>query len=156
MKTVLLLVGKTTDKHFQAGMADYESRIVHYMPFSVVVIPEIKNTRSLSSEQQKQKEGELILKSLSPSDTLILLDEKGLEFTSVDFASWLTKQQQGSRRLVFCIGGPYGFSSDIYDRANGKISLSKMTFSHQMVRVIFLEQFYRACTIMNNEPYHHD
>lgn len=156
MKTELVLVGKTADKHFQAGIEDYCVRLTHYMPFSVTVIPELKNTRSLSEEQQKQKEGEAILKLLTPADTLVLLDERGKDFTSVEFASWLQKRRQSSRRLVFCIGGPYGFSPAVYESANEKISLSRMTFSHQMVRLIFVEQLYRACTIINNEPYHHE
>ena len=155
MKTELILIGKTTDKHFQAGIDDYVSRIGHYMPFSVTVIPELKNTKSLSEQQQKEKEGELVMKLLQPSDTLVLLDEHGKEMTSVQYASWLENKQQTSRRLVYLIGGPYGFSDTIYQRANDKISLSKMTFSHQMVRLIFVEQLYRACTIIKGEPYHH-
>lgn len=156
MKTELLLVGKTNDRHFQAGIDDYVSRIVHYMPFSVTVIPELKNTKALSPEQQKEREGGLIMKLLLPSDTLVLLDEHGKEFRSVEFAAWLEKKQQTVRRLVFCIGGPYGFSQAVYDRADEMISLSKMTFSHQMVRLIFTEAVYRACTIMKGEPYHHE
>lgn len=156
MKTELILVGKTNDVHFRAGIEDYSSRISHYMPFSLNVIPELKNTKSLSQEQQKQKEGELILKNVQPSDTLVLLDEHGKEFRSVEFASWLEKKKQTGRNIVFCIGGPYGFSDEVYGRANEKVSLSKMTFSHQMVRLIFTEQLYRACTIINNEPYHHE
>ena len=126
------------------------------MPFSITVIPELKNTKSLSEEQQKTLEGEAVMKLLQPSDTLVLLDERGKDFRSVEFATWLAKKQQTSRRLVFLIGGPYGFSEAVYARANDKISLSKMTFSHQMVRLIFTEQLYRACTINNNEPYHHE
>ena len=156
MKTELLLVGKTTDKNLQAGIDDYVGRIGHYMPFALIVIPELKNTKSLSEEQQKSLEGEAILKLLQPSDTLVILDEKGREYSSVEFASWLAKRQQTARRLVFLIGGPYGFSEAIYERANEKISLSKMTFSHQLVRLIFAEQLYRACTINKNEPYHHE
>lgn len=156
MKTELILVGKTNDVHFRAGIEDYSGRIGHYMPFSLNVIPELKNTKSLSQDQQKQKEGELILKNVQPSDTLVLLDEHGKEFRSVEFASWLEKKKQTGRNVVFCIGGPYGFSDEVYARANEKISLSKMTFSHQMVRLIFTEQLYRACTIINNEPYHHE
>lgn len=156
MKTELLLVGKTNDRHFQAGIDDYMSRIAHYMPFSVTVIPELKNTKALSPEQQKEREGGLIMKLLQPSDTLVLLDEHGKEFRSVEFAAWLEKKQQTVRRLVFCIGGPYGFSQAVYDRADEMISLSKMTFSHQMVRLIFTEAVYRACTIMKGEPYHHE
>ena len=156
MKTELILTGKTTDKHLQAGIDDYVGRIGHYMPFALTVIPELKNTKSLSEDQQKTLEGEAILKLLQPSDTLVILDEKGREYRSVEFASWLAKRQQTVRRLVFLIGGPYGFSEAIYERANEKISLSKMTFSHQLVRLIFAEQLYRACTINKNEPYHHE
>lgn len=156
MKTELILVGKTTDKHFQAGIDDYVSRIGHYMPFAVSVIPELKNTKALSEEQQKEKEGELILKCLQPSDTLVLLDEHGAEMRSVEFATWLEKKQHTARRLVFCIGGPYGFSSAVYARADEKLSLSRMTFSHQMVRLVFTEAVYRACTIIKGEPYHHE
>ncbi|MBR5729930.1 MAG: 23S rRNA (pseudouridine(1915)-N(3))-methyltransferase RlmH [Prevotella sp.] len=156
MKTVLILVGKTVNKHFVAGINDYVERIGHYMPFSVTTIPELKNAKSLSEEQQKEKEGELILKQLQASDTVVLLDEHGTEMRSIDFASWLQKIQNSSRRLVFIIGGPYGFSPALYQRANQKISLSRMTFSHQMVRLVFTEQIYRACTILKGEPYHHE
>ena len=156
MKTELILVGKTNDKHFQAGIDDYVGRVGHYMPFSITVIPELKNTKSLSAEQQKEREGELILKLLQPSDHLVLLDEHGKEYRSVEFAEWMERKQQAVRRLVFCIGGPYGFSKAVYERANEKISLSKMTFSHQMVRLVFTEQVYRACTIIKGEPYHHE
>ena len=156
MKTELILVGKTNDKHFQAGIDDYVGRVVHYMPFSITVIPELKNTKSLSAAQQKEREGELILKFLQPSDHLVLLDEHGKECRSVEFAEWIERKQQTVRRLVFCIGGPYGFSKAVYERANEKISLSRMTFSHQMVRLVFTEQIYRACTIIKGEPYHHE
>ena len=156
MKTILILVGKTTDKHFQAGISDYAERIGHYMPFEIVTIPELKNTKSLSEEQQKTAEGEQILKQIQPSDTVVLLDEHGKELRSIEYARWLTQKQQTVRRLVFVIGGPYGFSHAVYERANEKISLSKMTFSHQMVRLIFTEQLYRACTIIKGEPYHHE
>ena len=156
MKTILILVGKTTDKHFQAGISDYADRITHYMPFDIVTIPELKNTKSLSEEQQKTMEGELILKQLQPSDTLVLLDEHGKELRSIELAKWLEQKQQTARRLVFVIGGPYGFSEAVYNRANEKLSLSKLTFSHQMVRLVFTEQIFRACTIINGEPYHHE
>ncbi len=156
MKTNLLLVGKTVDKHFVAGIEDYAERISHYMPFKITTIPELRNTKSLTEEQQKQAEGELILKQIQPSDTVVLLDEHGRELRSVEYAQWLSQKQQTARRLVFVIGGPYGFSPDVYARANEKISLSKMTFSHQMVRLIFTEQLYRACTIIKGEPYHHE
>ncbi len=156
MKTILILVGKTTNKIFQTGINDYTERIGHYIPFNITTIPELKNTKSLSEEQQKQKEGELILKEILSSDTVVLLDERGKEFRSIEYAEWLRQRQATARRLVFVIGGPYGFSKDVYDRANEKISLSKMTFSHQMVRLIFTEQLYRACTIIKGEPYHHE
>jgi len=156
MKTVLISIGKTTNKHFVAGINDYSERINHYMPFEIKVIQEIKNTKSLTEDQQKIAEGSLILKLLQPSDTVVLLDEHGEEMRSVAFAKWLQGKQFNARRLVFVIGGPYGFSQEVYDRATELISLSKMTFSHQMVRLIFTEQLYRACTIIKGEPYHHE
>jgi 23S rRNA (pseudouridine1915-N3)-methyltransferase len=156
MKTNLILIGKTDNKHLQAGIEDYTNRIGHYMPFAITVIPDIKNTKSLTMQQQREREGDLILKAVQPSDTLVLLDEHGKEMRSVEFASWIEKKQQTAHRLVLCIGGPYGFSQAVYDRANEKISLSKMTFSHQMVRLILTEQIYRACTIIKGEPYHHE
>ena len=156
MKVTLILVGKTTDKHFDAGINDYAGRIKHYLPFEICIIPELKNTKSLSEEQQKEKEGELILKLLTSSDTVVLLDEHGKEMRSIEYAQWLQKKQAAAKRLVFIIGGPYGFSPAVYARADEKISLSKMTFSHQMVRLIFTEQLYRACTIIKGEPYHHE
>ena len=146
MKTLLILVGKTTDKHLQAGITDYVERIGHYMPFELVTIPELKNTKSLSEEQQKTAEGELILKQIQPSDTVVLLDEHGR----------LEQKRNTARRLIFVIGGPYGFSPAVYARANEQLSLSKMTFSHQMIRLVFTEQVYRACTIIKGEPYHHE
>ena len=156
MKTVLILIGKTTDKVFQAAISDYVERIGHYMPFGLKVIPELKNTKSLSEEQQKEKEGELVMKLIQPSDTVVLMDEHGSEYRSVEFARWIERKQNTCRRLVFIIGGPYGFSKALYQRADDKISLSRMTFSHQMVRLIFTEQLYRACTIIRGEPYHHE
>ena len=137
-------------------MANYHERIEHYMPFDIAVIPELKNTKHLSNEQQKEREGELILEQIKPMDTVVLLDEHGEEYRSIEFANWLQKKQLTARRLVFVIGGPYGFSPSVYSRANEKISLSRMTFSHQMVRLIFTEQLYRACTIIKGEPYHHE
>jgi len=142
---------------FQSIIEDYSERVKHYTPFEVTVIPELKNTKSLSQEQQKQMEGEQILRQLQESDHVVLLDEHGLELRSIEFATWISKKQQAvSRRLVFVIGGPYGFSPTIYQRANEKLSLSKMTFSHQMVRMIFIEQLYRAFTILKGEQYHHE
>ena len=156
MKTLLIIVGKTVNKHFVAGINDYVERIGHYMPFSITVLPEPKNTKSLTDAQQKEAEGQNILKQIQPSDTVVLLDEHGTEYRSVEYARWLQKKANTSRRLVFVIGGPYGFSEEVYKRANDKISLSRMTFSHQMVRLIFVEQLYRACTIIKGEPYHHE
>lgn len=156
MKTELIMVGKTVDKLYTKGISDYQERIGHHMPFNITVIPALKNTKSLSEDQQKQAEGELILRLIQPSDTVVLLDEHGAERTSMEMATWLTRKQQTARRLVFIIGGPYGFSADVYGRADEKISLSRMTFSHQMVRLIFVEQLYRACTIIRGESYHHE
>ena len=156
MKTLLILVGKTTDRHFQAGIADYTERIGHYMPFELVTIPELKNTKSLSEDQQKTAEGEQILKLIQPSDTVVLLDEHGRELRSIEFARWLEQKRNTARRLIFIIGGPYGFSPAVYARTNEQLSLSKMTFSHQMIRLVFTEQVYRACTIIKGEPYHHE
>jgi len=156
MKTELILVGKTTNKHFTACINDYVERIGHYMPFSITTIPELKNTKNLSEEQQKQAEGELILRQLQPSDTVVLLDEHGNELRSIELARWLEKKRNMARRLVFIIGGPYGFSKSVYDRANEQLSLSRLTFSHQMIRLVFAEQIYRACTIIKGEPYHHE
>ena len=126
------------------------------MHFSITVIPELKNTKSLTEEQQKEKEGQLILKAIQPSDTLVLLDEHGKEFRSIELASWLEKKMSTSRKLVLLIGGPYGFSPEVYARGNERLSLSKLTFSHQMIRLIITEQLYRACTIIKGEPYHHE
>ena len=156
MKTELLLVGKTVNKHFIAGINDYVERTNHYMPFNITVIPELKNTKALTEEQQKEREGDLILQKLQSSDTVVLLDEHGKELRSIEFADWLQRKQNTTRRLIFIIGGPYGFSKAVYERANERLSLSKMTFSHQMVRLIFCEQIYRACTIIKGEPYHHE
>ena len=156
MKTLLLQVGKTINKHFVAGINDYADRISHYMPFDIVTIPELRNTKNLTEEQQKAAEGELILRQLQPTDHVVLLDEHGTEHRSIELARWLEQKQQTARRLVFVIGGPYGFSTAVNQRANEKISLSRLTFSHQMVRLVFTEQLYRACTIIKGEPYHHE
>lgn len=156
MKTTLLLVGKTASRLYAEGIDDYANRINHYIPFCIKVIPELKNSKSLSEEQQKEKEGELILKNIEDKALVVLLDEHGKEMRSVEFAAWLDNKQQTVRNLTFVVGGPYGFSKAVYDRADGKISLSRMTFSHQMVRLVFTEQIYRACTIIRNEPYHHE
>ena len=157
MKIQLIVVGKTTDKHIEALVADYAARVGHYVPFAIEVIPEIKNTKALSEAQQKEREGELIAKSLREGDYLVLLDEGGREFRSVGFATYLQQRQHTvSKRLVFVVGGPYGFSPAIYARAAEKLSLSRMTFSHQMVRLFFVEQVYRAMTILRGAPYHHE
>ncbi|MBO5539286.1 MAG: 23S rRNA (pseudouridine(1915)-N(3))-methyltransferase RlmH [Prevotella sp.] len=156
MKTELILVGKTVNKHFTTLINDYVERITHYMPFAITVLPELKNTKALTEEQQKEREGELILSRLQPSDTVVLLDEHGFLPRSIELASWLERKQQHVRRLVFVVGGPYGFSPAVYKRANEKLSLSPLTFSHQMVRLVFVEQLYRACTIIKGEPYHHE
>ena len=157
MNIVLLTVGRTDDKWVKEGLDLYASRLVHYVPFSVNEIPELKKVSALTKQQIKEKEGELILKQLSPSDVLILLDEHGREFRSLEFADYVQRQlSSGARNLVFVIGGAYGFSEAVYSRAQGKISLSRMTFSHQMVRTVFAEQLYRAFTILRGEPYHHE
>lgn len=156
MKIKLIMIGKTTGDLYIDAIDDYTNRIKHYNNFSILVIPGLKNTKKLSQEQQKQAEGELILKELTAQDTVILLDERGKEYRSMEFAKWLENKQLTAQNIVFVIGGPYGFSDSIYKRANEKISLSKMTFSHQMVRLIFVEQLYRACTIIKGESYHHE
>lgn len=156
MKTKLLVVGKTNDKNITKGIDDYVGRVKHYMPFDIEVIPELKNTKSLTQSNQKEMEAEQILKRLQPSDTVVLLDEHGKEYRSIEFAKWIEKQQQTARSLVFIIGGPYGFADSVYERSDAKLSLSKMTFSHQMIRLLFVEQIYRACTIIKDEPYHHE
>lgn len=157
MKITLLVIGKTDAGYFIDAVNEYQKRLEHYIPFEIQVIPDIKNTKSLTSEQQKEKEGELILKSLQAGDYIVLLDDKGKEYTSVQFANYIEKKTHTvSKRLVFIIGGPYGFSQTVYDKTNEKLTLSRMTFSHQMVRLIFVEQLYRAMTILNNEPYHHE
>ena len=157
MKFALLVVGRTVEKHYITAINDYVERIKHYTPFDMEVIPELKNTKSLSMEQQKEKEGELILKALQPGDVVVLLDEHGKEFRSIEFAEWAEKKMHTvNKRLVFIIGGPYGFSKDVYAAAQEKISLSKMTFSHQMIRLIFVEQLYRAMNIRAGGPYHHE
>lgn len=157
MKIVLVVIGKTDASYFVEAIREYSNRLVHYIPFEMDVIPDLKNARNLSEIQQKEKEGELIQKALQPGDYLVLLDERGKEFISTAFASYLEKKMQTvPKRLVFVIGGPYGFSEKVYQAASERISLSKMTFSHQMIRLIFVEQLYRAMTILNNEPYHHE
>jgi len=157
MNIKVLAIGKTDSKPLQTLISEYEKRLKHYVGFKLVAIPDIKNVKNLSEVQQKVKEGELILKKLAPTDILVLLDENGKHYSSVDFSKYLQKRMNsGIKQLVFVIGGPYGFSDAIYEKASGKISLSKMTFSHQMVRLFVVEQVYRAFTILRNEPYHHE
>ncbi len=156
MKITLLAIGKTDNSHLQALMNDYSKRLGHYVTLDLEIIPDIKNAKNLSEALQKKAEGDEILKRLSTSDTLILLDEKGKVYSSEKFSEFLQKKMNsGLKNLVFVIGGPYGFSDEVYERSNGKLSLSAMTFSHQMVRLFFIEQVYRAFTILRNEPYHH-
>lgn len=157
MKVCLLVIGKTDTEFVRAGIAEYEKRLKYYIPYEMRVIPDIRNTKNMNETQQKGREGVLILEQVEVSDFVILLDEKGNEYTSKTFAEFLAQKMLTSiKRIVFVIGGPYGFSEEVYKRANMKISLSKMTFSHQMVRMIFTEQLYRAMTILKGEPYHHD
>jgi len=157
MKITLLVVGKTIDKQLIKLSEEYQNRLKHYTSFNFVVIPELKNTKNLSEAEQKEREADLILKQIGANDEVILLDERGKQFSSVAFAGFLEqKLLQSTKRMIFVVGGAYGFSERVYSRANGKISLSSMTFSHQMVRVIFLEQLYRAMTIIKGEPYHHE
>lgn len=156
MNIKLLAIGKTDQNHLQTLIDDYAKRLSHYIKFDLEVIPDIKNVKNLSEQQQKEKEGELILAKIGSSDQMVLLDENGKSFSSVEFSAELQKKMNsGIKTLVFVIGGPYGFSEAVYQQAQGKISLSKMTFSHQMVRLFFVEQLYRGFTILRNEPYHH-
>ena len=157
MKIKLLAIGKTDDKNLNALIDTYKNRLKHYIKFELEIIPDIKNVKNLSQSQQKEKEGELILNKLQATDQLILLDEKGKDFRSIDFSNYLQKKMNsGIKQLVFVIGGPYGFSETVYKKAMGKVSFSKMTFSHQMIRLFVVEQIYRAYTILKNEPYHHE
>lgn len=157
MKITLLVIGKTDNKHLIQLIDDYQKRLNHYVKFTLEVIPDIKNAKNLSKEQQKEKEGELILQKLQLGDQLILLDEKGKEFTSVQFSAYLQKKMNtGLKRLVFVVGGPYGFSQEVYNKSMGKVSFSQMTFSHQMIRLFVVEQIYRAFTILKGQPYHHE
>lgn len=157
MKIKLLTVGKTTNSHLIKLQEEYQNRLKYYIPFDLTVIPELKNTKSLSISEQLEKEADLILKQLETNDEVILLDENGKQHTSVGFSEFISKKMLAShKRMIFVVGGPYGFSERVYQRANGKISLSAMTFSHQMIRLIFVEQLYRAMTILKGEPYHHE
>lgn len=157
MKICLLVIGKTDATYIREGIGEYEKRLKRYLPFEMKVLPDIKNAKSLTESLQKEKEGELILEQLQPTDWVVVLDEKGKHHTSMEFSSYLSQKMLGGiKRLVFVVGGPYGFADSVYQRANEKIALSKMTFSHQMVRLIFVEQIYRAMTILKGEPYHHE
>jgi len=156
MTIKLLAIGKTDNKALQQLVSEYEKRLRHYIKFELEIISDIKNSKNLSEAQQKQKEGELILKKISATDALILLDENGKQYTSIDFSEYLQKKMNsGIKQLVFVIGGPDGFSESVFQKAQGKISFSKMTFSHQMIRLFAVEQVYRAFTILRHEPYHH-
>ena len=156
MKIQLLITGKTTDARLVSLIDNYRERLKHYVPFEMVVLPDLKNAKALSEEQVKTAEGEAMLRFFTPSMDVILLDEHGKEFRSVEFAEWLQKKMTSGRDLTLVIGGPYGFSKEVYARANSKLSLSQMTFSHQMIRLMAIEQIYRAMTILRNEPYHHE
>jgi len=157
MKIKLLAIGKTDNNNLITLIRSYEERLKHYVKFELEIIPDLKNVKNLSEKLQKEKEGELILKKVRTDDNLILLDEKGKEFRSIEFSGFLQKKMNsGIKQLVFVIGGPYGFSEKMYQKATGRISFSKMTFSHQMIRLFVVEQIYRAFTILKNEPYHHE
>lgn len=157
MKLVLLVIGRTRSDYLQTGIDTYAGRISRYMPFEIKTLPDVKSTRALTEQQQKEKEGSMMAEAFQPGDRVILLDERGKEYTSREFAGFIYRSMsQSVKRLVFVVGGPYGFSQAVYDRADGKISLSRMTFSHEMVRLFFAEQIYRAMTILRGEPYHHD
>ena len=157
MNIDLIVIGKTDSTAINEIVGTYLKRLNFYTKFSIITIPDLKNTKNIAANSQKKQEGELILKQLIDSDWVVILDENGKEFKSMQFADWVQrKMNMGIKRLVFVVGGPYGFSEAIYDRSNEKISLSKMTFSHQIIRAIFTEQIYRAFTILNNEPYHHE
>ncbi|MCB2197625.1 MAG: 23S rRNA (pseudouridine(1915)-N(3))-methyltransferase RlmH [Bacteroidetes bacterium] len=156
MKIKFLVIGKTDTDYLKKGIDEYIKRLKHYVPFEMIVIPDLKNTKNLTEDIQKQKEGELILNQLDRADFLVLLDENGKKYSSVNFSQFIEKKMiAGLKTLIFVVGGPYGFSREVYQKANTKISLSDMTFSHQMVRLIFVEQLYRAMTIIRGEPYHH-
>ena len=157
MKIKLLAIGKTDNKNLIQLIDEYQNRLKHYIKFELEIIPDIKNVKNLSEIQQKEKEGDLILSKLQNTDVLVLLDDKGKDFTSIEFSQYLQKKMNaGIKQLVLVIGGPYGFSDAVYKKASGKISLSKMTFSHQMIRLFIVEQLYRGFTILKNEPYHHE
>ena len=157
MKIKLLAIGKTDDKRLQELIVEFQKRLKHYIKFEIEIIPDLKKVKNLSVDQRKQKEGMLILNKIESTDQLILLDEKGHQFRSIEFSRFLQKKMNaGIKQLVFVIGGPYGFSDEVYQKAQGKVSLSKMTFSHQMIRLFLVEQLYRAFTILHKEPYHNE
>lgn len=157
MKIELAVIGKTSIGYLKQGIDEYIKRLKHYVPFEIKYIDDIKNTKNISKDQQKRTEGTKILSLLDKSDFVVLLDEHGKEYTSMQYSSYIQKRMlSGTKKVVFVIGGPYGFSQEVYDRANDKISFSKMTFNHEMIRLIFTEQLYRAYTIINHEPYHHE
>ena len=157
MKIELAVIGKTSIGYLKQGIDEYIKRLKHYVPFEIKYIDDIKNTKNISEDQQKRTEGAKILSLLDKSDFVVLLDEHGKEYTSMQYSSYIQKRMlSGAKKVVFVIGGPYGFSQEVYDRANDKISFSKMTFNHEMISLIFTEQLYRAYTIINHEPYHHE
>lgn len=157
MKITLLAIGKTNVKYLQEGIEQYIKRLSHYIPFEFKILPDVKTTKGLTQEKQKEMEGQMFLNCIQSGDIVVLLDEKGKEMTSREFSVFLDKKMVTvAKNLIFVIGGPYGFSQEMYNRANEKLSLSKMTFSHEMIRMFFIEQIYRAMTILKGEPYHHD
>ena len=157
MKISLIVVGKTDEEYLKTGISQYEQRLVHYTGFSIRIIPSLKNTKNITTSQQKEKEAELILQAIEGCDQIILLDEKGKEYRSTEFANFLQQHMNsGIKHLAFVVGGPFGFSESVYKKATGKLSLSAMTFSHQMIRLLFIEQLYRGFTILKNEPYHNE
>ena len=156
MRITFMLVGATDKKYLLEGIEDYQKRLIHYLPFDIKVIADIKNSRNLSADQQKEREGKAILDLVSTGDELVLLDVEGAEFSSPGLANWIEKRMlAGTRQLIFVVGGPYGFADAVYKRADNKMSLSRLTFPHQLVRLLFIEQLYRAMTIIKGEPYHH-
>ena len=157
MKIILLAIGKTNAKYLQEGIEQYIKRLSHYIPFEFKILPDVKTTKGLTQKKQKEMEGQMFLGAIQSGDVVVLLDEKGKEMTSREFSTYLDKKMVNvAKNLIFVIGGPYGFSQEMYNRANEKLSLSKMTFSHEMIRLFFIEQIYRAMTILKGEPYHHD
>ena len=155
MRITLLQTGKTRDDYLLKGITEFNKRIVRYVPFKMEVVPDLKNSRNMTMKEVQKKEGDQILKRIKPDTYVILLDERGREFTSISFAEHLNSLEGRVNHIMFVIGGPYGFSDEVYNRANEKFSLSRLTFSHQMVRLLFMEQLYRTFTILKGEPYHH-